>query len=673
MPNPTAVPLQVILCHSSKDDSWGLDEPVARQLELLLVGDPDRPRPAGRDWQELAEAIPLADEISLFSYSKPPGDPAGAGAFLDDALHTVVVALVDPDLLREEAFLDWLAACAAHPGTRAGRHRLVAAVRGDETKEAWEKQSRRRPKLGHWQSLDFSQGRESAERLDWLGLRLLFEMLQVTAQGAGAPAACKPQIFVSHTKRGGLSVAKALRDLVGQVPWLESFYDARDLGTRCPWERQLEEAVASSVLVALRTDQFDQRPWCQQEIRWAEQYGVPMLVVDARQGIAHATSHLPFESAPAVRIPDGNLVRVLHAALRVAVKAQVFKRWVKESLARGTSWRVISVPPTLAAVATACDALERLDPPRRLYCPGPLEAGLERAAQALAERAGVDLISPSTEYRRRLGGHRVGISVSESDDLAAHGQSPAGVNRLTVALSRALLRAGARLAFGHDWRRDGIMNALCTFALEERGLAPTDATELAILNLLPWPDETAIPLEILKRLEGVVEIQPAGLPSELVLRHPGPASSLDEVTRSGLRASALTHLRQSLVEQTVARVCVGGKRSGFSGHYPGVLEEARLTLQAAKPVYFLGLLGGVAEEMGRAILDGAAFDKSPGGQDAADLDQAYNYFRHFGADDLAALNGLTVEQNRLLLETRFEEEALALVLRGVLGVVGRAA
>src|SRR5712691_8325750 len=54
------------------------------------------------------------------------------------------------------------------------------------------------------------------------------------------------------------------------------------------------------------------------------------------------------------------------------------------------------------------------------------------------------LMTTTQASRRPLHGLVVGISVSESENLAAWGYTSADVNRVTLRLSEALLAAGAR-------------------------------------------------------------------------------------------------------------------------------------------------------------------------------------------------------------------------------------
>lgn len=292
-----------------------------------------------------------------------------------------------------------------------------------------------------------------------------------------------------------------------------------------------------------------------------------------------------------------------------------------------------------------------------------------------------------------LTGLRVGISIAESDNLEARGFTPSGMNRLTVRFNDALLAEGATLAFGHDWREAGIMDALCRSALASFGAPEPGASEPLILNLIPWPDETRVEAEILSRLRGILKIEEAGLPEGL--KELAARAEDDFELRLYLRSRGLTHLRRQLTLRSQARICIGGRERRFSGRYPGILEEALLALRKGDPVYLVGVLGGAAERIGQAILEGAerpllfgegpflATDghrplaqiyrdratrsvfTDPLEDESLDLERSWRELRNLSPERFSKANGLDIHENRLLLNTPFEEEAISLVLRGL--------
>jgi hypothetical protein len=300
---------------------------------------------------------------------------------------------------------------------------------------------------------------------------------------------------------------------------------------------------------------------------------------------------------------------------------------------------------------------------------------------------------------RPLEGLRVGVSISGSgEDLARRGFTESGLNRLTVRLSRALLAEGAGLAFGHDWREGGVMEAIASIAFDYRLPAAPQEVGPAIVNLIPWPDlASATDPALLARLGRVVEITPALLPEELrPLEAQAIAAGRTSPTWRYLRARGLTHLRRRLVERCHARVALGGRLSGFDGRLPGIVEEVFLTCAAARPIYLAGLLGGAAEILGGLLVDGRPADglrtalerpevqplaeiyarhASPSAEGVCDHDLNLTAIADFLAGDgsraAIAGNGLTREDNLTLLTTDLEEQAISLVLRGLRRVAER--
>jgi hypothetical protein len=63
----------------------------------------------------------------------------------------------------------------------------------------------------------------------------------------------------------------------------------------------------------------------------------------------------------------------------------------------------------------------------------------------------------------------------------------------------------------------------------------------------------------------------------------------------------LTEMRLKSIDSSQARICAGGKLSGYNGKMPGVLEEIVIALQKNKPFYLLGAFGGVVGEVCKVL------------------------------------------------------------------------
>jgi len=64
---------------------------------------------------------------------------------------------------------------------------------------------------------------------------------------------------------------------------------------------------------------------------------------------------------------------------------------------------------------------------------------------------------------------------------------------------------------------------------------------------------------------------------------------------------SFSRMRRAMAQMTDARILVGGRTEGFSGHISGVTEEALSTIDADKPLLILGAFGGAARDIAIAL------------------------------------------------------------------------
>lgn len=338
--------------------------------------------------------------------------PIPATQVLDSFCHTLTIVLVDRLLLDKGgvALWEWLGECWTQTDASAGRHAMLC-VPMEERQGA--QISGKRPELATMQFRAVQELGERAIRPAMLALLALHECRLLLAGAlpltgvAGQPPGYL-RLFISHAKIDGLPLAHALKHQINNIGWLRSFYDADDLPAGCNWQRELERGVGSSLIIMLRTEVYDSRHWCQQEVRWADEYATPAVLVDARTGLNHPAGMLPFDRVPSVRIPDGNLMRVLFLALREGVRFLHFMRRVEEMKTAGelpspVELRVFSFPPSMPALLRACRSLSlstSATPVSQLilYPDPPLRTGVYEAAQALVATyaPGARLVTPNT-------------------------------------------------------------------------------------------------------------------------------------------------------------------------------------------------------------------------------------------------------------------------------------
>jgi len=292
--------------------------------------------------------------------------------------------------------------------------------------------------------------------------------------------------------------------------------------------------------------------------------------------------------------------------------------------------------------------------------------------------------------KRPLDSCAIGLSISESDDSAIRGFPPWQVNRVTLQVVEALFSQGAGVVFGHDWRDDGVMETIHSFARQMQSPIPLPRAEAEAIgqpllrNVLPWPDRPHLSEGDIARLTSTLSVELAGLPAELAALE-AAASSAGKGSASFryVRSRGLTHLRHRLDSLSDARLCLGGRRSGSSGRYPGVIEEAYLALQSGTPLFLAGLLGGATKQVIDAIERKEMPDNfcpptqlydiykwppfaenDPATQSDRVIEPTlvWSLFMEAGVSKLAAVNGLTREENEELFHTPVLDRVIQLVL-----------
>ena len=255
----------------------------------------------------------------------------------------------------------------------------------------------------------------------------------------------------------------------------------------------------------------------------------------------------------------------------------------------------------------------------------------------------------------------VAISTSESPDMPALGLSDEHLRDATAEIARYLLALGACLVYGGDLREHGFSELL--FELVARHHRSDDDDRTGVVNYLAWPVHISMRASDLDRLStdlaGLAEIVYLALDGrrltsperqELAQRHP-----TDEEWATGL-----TSMRNVMRWETDARIILGGRADEYKGIMPGIAEEALLSLQTHQPLFLMGGFGGcardIAETLGLVTPWAGSRSAWPGRQE----------FEAFAGSVLD--NGLNVEENRTLARTPHVDQAVTLILRGLLNL-----
>lgn len=94
-------------------------------------------------------------------------------------------------------------------------------------------------------------------------------------------------VFISHTKRQSHNegedvdaLVRLVREVISSTR-LNDFFDANDLQPGADWDEELRRRAGTSAMLAVRTDLYSSREWCQREVVIAKTHGMPVIMMDA--------------------------------------------------------------------------------------------------------------------------------------------------------------------------------------------------------------------------------------------------------------------------------------------------------------------------------------------------------------------------------------------------------
>ncbi len=493
-------------------------------------------------------------------------------------------------------------------------------------------------------------------------------------------------IFLSHTKIDIEHEPQVVKSLLGHLTVEhpeKTWFDSGDIASGSRFAIEIEKGVKNAALLALVTDSYSSRSWCRREVLLAKHHQRPVVLVDAIQ--EREVRSFPYAgNVPVIRWkgqPQDAVDLLLRENLR-----HVYAMESLQQCKRPDDF-VLPAGPELLTV------LHRKQNQKVLYPDPPL--GAEEVAVLSA--AGVTVETPLERHARendlRERSLVVALSVSEAEDLSKFGLRKAHFDGILLELSRYLLLAGIRLAYGGHLQADGytwkLVDLLHDPVVEHlRGeVTGRIAPPPELITYIPWPIPIAVQDEA--RLGPLVEVRRCERPKDVdesldtaFVQLPIEDIPIDTPTRRFGWARGLTAMRERQTAEVEVRVIIGGRLSpGFKGKMPGILEEAFLAIRAERPVYLIGAFGGCA----RLVVDAMEGVARPEltwdyqstaahseelrllyqerGQTWEEYEEIETFLRNLGIAGLK--NGLTVEENRELASTRSVERIIELVLRGI--------
>jgi hypothetical protein len=271
-------------------------------------------------------------------------------------------------------------------------------------------------------------------------------------------------------------------------------------------------------------------------------------------------------------------------------------------------------------------------------------------------------------YQEPLSQKAVAISISDSVDMMALGLAAEHLRDAMTEVARHLLAMGARLVYGGDLRARGFTELLFELVARHRRDADVGDARPAIVSYLAWPVHSGKPAQeiqaLAQDLKGLAEFHCLGQEGqELALDALSPTGTA-QLPTSDEWARGLTALRRVLTDASDARIVLGGHISGFKGRMPGIAEEALCSLSVGQPLYVLGGFGGCARDIAEELH--LVAHRSTQVVSWAGREQ------FSGLEPTVLRNGLDNDENETLARTVHVDEAVALILRGLIRLFGGA-
>ena len=502
------------------------------------------------------------------------------------------------------------------------------------------------------------------------------------------------KIFLSHAKDGknGIKLAKALKNFIDNSS-MRNFFDATDIAPGYTFDEEIIEHIKESSMVAIHSDIYSSRYWCQREILSAKEHERPIIAVDTLEEFEDR--RFPFSTnIPGVHVhvedepSKKDLLRILSSTLLETVRffyAKVLLEQYKSSGWIENSAKICPRPPELSNIekvllkdgdAIACKYAALVYPEPPLYA----------EEVSFFKKVGIKVETPLTLDWFSLKGKNIGISISEpsEEEVVNIGQNSNHLVQLSQDVARYFLTRDTTLLYGGDLREGGFTE----FIFHEAQVLQVrlQTKDIHIKNYTAWPIYKNTKTDITewkaqyRPVASMIEVPCSADVKDLI---PCEDSFLapNNAQNGFVWSRCLTEMRNEMIENCNVRICAGGRHSGYKGRMPGVLEEIVIAVEKEKPLFLLGGFGGVTASVCEFIETGVVPEKltmewqihnNAGYKDVLDFalsrGSEYEVDYKFLMEKLTIgklRNGLKPEENKRLFKTPFVDEALHLIFEGL--------
>ncbi|WP_025685577.1 TIR domain-containing protein [Paenibacillus maysiensis] len=524
--------------------------------------------------------------------------------------------------------------------------------------------------------------------------RLLYNVKRINEEDKNSRANGPVKLFISHAKEDGVNFAKSLCSFISAETPLKTFFDANDIAFGYDFPQEIESHINKSVFVAIHTDKYSSREWCRREVVLAKKHNRPMVLINLfNEGESRSFPYMA--NVKTIRINQkGNkknknfkiILFTLAETLRFKYHEMFMDYLVRKLPIPAKERNIFSYPPELLTLFSGLVQDEKY-----IIYPDPPLSQEEIDILNLANHQ-IQYITPTmlpavnkVEIENDISGSKIGLSISEVEEMHQEGYGKIHLRDALVEVSRYLLASGYQLAYGGDVRYNSTFNfAQLLFDLARTYNKAQIKPFEKIDNYLAYPLCAVISKKEKGDLQDIVNLIDV-IPTTCTSRDPYKVYDAKTAADKVIWSISLTKMRTAMNKNISARVIIGGKIRDFKGKYPGVFEEAYISLMSGTPTFVIGGFGGAASVISGALLGEQReeltedfYTKNEEYKrffDLFNLEAALNDYESinflklqklFNEKGVAGLhNGLTLNENNILFQSKNLSEIIGLIFTGL--------
>ncbi len=468
-------------------------------------------------------------------------------------------------------------------------------------------------------------------------------------------------LFLSHCKGSeGETLATQLKNEIDNST-MSRFFDAYSILPGVEFDKSIRDSIEKSTVIAMNSDRYEERKWCQYELLEAKRRNRPIIGVDL---LTHGSDRsFPYgANIPVIRICRGYsesdllevIIMAVKESIRFAVEKQRLEKWCAGS---NEEFQICcNVPEPVFLLRKNQERINVLYPDPPVY---------DEEKQLLSD-LGITAVTPSTIEKGSVKGMKVQISISNPDEseLKSFGMNLNHIKSLQYSITHFLAGEGADILYGGYLDRGGFTFSICEELKEWKnrdncfgGKLINYETSMNINGSDPSKNKRKEIEDTIAQFKNVLDVS-VEMNGRMV-----PYESFSESSTENVKA--LSIMRRSLSSLSDAHIIAGGRCHGYKGAIAGILEEFKLSAEQKKAVFLIGGFGGASARI-CDLYEGRISDTEFRNSFTGDNDDEEQY--RLAAEEIHGLifhNGLSKEENRILMYSRSEFEIIRLIRKGL--------